>query len=109
MKNFITFIIVLFSSFAVASIQVTGRVVDRDNSQPLIGANVIMVQNNTLNGTATDSLGQYIITNINLGKYELIVSYIGYDTYTEEIIINQETPDNYKLDIGLAQSSLIMD
>ena len=81
MKNFITFIIVLSSSLAVASIKITGSVVDKDNNKPLIGANVIMVQNNTLNGTATDSLGHYVISNISLGKYELIVSYIGYDTY----------------------------
>ena len=77
MKNFITFIIVLSSSLAVASIKITGSVVDKDNNKPLIGANVIMVQNNTLNGTATDSLGHYVISNISLGKYALIVSYIG--------------------------------
>ena len=105
----IPLLIVLLFSVALASVKLTGNILDKDNNKLLIGANVILVQDDKINGTATDGLGNYVISNINLGKYDLIISYIGYDTYKKEIIINQKTPKEYKLDIALTQSSLIID
>ena len=109
MNSSIPLLIVLLSSHALASVSLAGNIVDKDNNNLLIGANVILVQDDKINGTAADELGNFIISNINLGKYDLIVSYIGYDTYKKEIIINQKTPKEYKLDIALTQSSLIID
>ena len=87
MKNIISFLIVLLSSLLMASVNITGNIVDKDSNEPLIGANIVVVQDDNQNGTATDELGNYVISNISLGKYYLIVSYIGYDTYKKEIII----------------------
>ena len=56
----------------MASVRMNGQIVDKDSNKPLIGVNVIMVQNDYLNGTATDSLGHYVIPNISFGKYELL-------------------------------------
>ena len=109
MNSSIPLLIVLLSSLSMASVNLIGTIVNKDNNHLLIGANVILVQDDKINGTATDGLGNYVISNINLGKYDLIVSYIGYDTYKKEIIINQKTPEKYKLDIALTQSSLIID
>ena len=92
MKSATPFLILLLYSHAIASVSLIGHIMDKDNNNLLIGANVILVQDEKINGTATDGFGNYVITNINLGKYDLIISYIGYDTYKKEIIINQKTP-----------------
>ena len=76
MKSSIPFLITLLCSFALASINLTGHIMDKDNKNMLIGANVILMQDDKINGTATDGLGNYVISNINLGKYDLIVSYL---------------------------------
>ena len=76
----ILLLIILLSSLSMASVNLVGTIVDKDNKNLLIGANVILVQDDKINGTATDGLGNYVISNINLGKYDLIISYIGYDT-----------------------------
>ena len=103
MKSAIPLLFVLLPSLAMTSINIRGQISDKDSNEPLIGANVVMVQDNNQNGTATDKFGNYAISNISLGKYNLIVSYIGYDTYKKEIIINQDTPKKYKLNLALTQ------
>ena len=65
MKNFIPLSLVLLSSLVLASVNLTGNIMDKDNNEPLIGANVILVQGDKINGTATDGLGNYVISNIN--------------------------------------------
>ena len=74
MKSSIPLLIVLLSSHAIASVSLIGHIIDKDNNNLLIGANVILVQDDKINGTATDELGNFIISNINLGKYDLIIS-----------------------------------
>ena len=74
MNSSIPLLIVLLSSLSMASVNLIGTIVNKDNNNLLIGANVILVQDDKINGTATDELGNFIISNINLGKYDLIIS-----------------------------------
>ena len=64
MKSSIPLLIVFLSSYALASVSLIGRIVDKDNNNLLIGANVILVQDDKINGSATDELGNFIISNI---------------------------------------------
>jgi len=90
-------------------INLSGTVVDSENKYPLIGANIILFQSDKQIGTATDEFGNYLISNINFGKYDLIVSYIGYDDYKQEIVFNSNTDEKLRLDIALKLSSLFID
>lgn len=58
-----------------------GKVTDLTNGEPLIGANVIIV--GTSFGAATDVKGEYSISNLTPGTYEVKASYIGYQTITQ--------------------------
>ena len=60
---------------------ISGQV--QDLSEPLPGANVFLV--GTSMGATTDSLGQYIISQVPVGKYTISVGYIGYETSTLEV------------------------
>lgn len=60
--------------------QITGRVSDAETKEYLPGANVIL--KGTRFGAATDRNGFYRISNVPPATYELVVSYIGYQSIT---------------------------
>lgn len=57
---------------------IAGIVVDQENGETLIGANVLI--EGTAIGATTDLDGQFTIPNMDVGTYNLTVSYIGYNT-----------------------------
>ncbi len=75
---------------AVASAQVTGKVVD-ETSQALPGVNV--VEKGTTNGSATDAEGNYKI-NVGAGA-TLIFTFVGYAT--QEVAVGSQTTINIQL------------
>lgn len=58
--------------------KVSGRVVDFENGDPLVGATVSI--EDQLYSTITDSLGFYELNNIPQGVFTLLISYAGYET-----------------------------
>jgi len=68
------FTLPLFAQTGVGKLN--GKVIDADTKEPLIGANVIIL--NTGMGAATDLDGNYFILNITPGTYSVKVSYVGY-------------------------------
>ena len=57
MKSSIVFLILVFFSLSLASVNITGRVLDKKNYTPLLGANVVMVQGDNQKGSATENMG----------------------------------------------------
>ena len=68
----------------------------------MFGANVFIQE--TGNGMSTDRNGYYVIQNINPGNYNLIVSYIGYNTSKKEINVTQN--ESIKMDLSLEVEAL---
>jgi hypothetical protein len=62
--------------------RITGRIIDQETNQPLVGVNVLLV--GTTLGAATDLQGYYYIINIPPGTYTLRASMIGYATQIVE-------------------------
>lgn len=56
--------------------KLAGKILDADTKEPLIGANIVIL--NTDLGAATNVEGEYFILNINPGTYTVKVSYVGY-------------------------------
>ena len=75
-------VISLFISLSVFAQQPTqsirGTVIDNASNSPLPYV-TIAIQNST-NGTITDSLGNFTLPNITVGRYDIHVSMIGYET-----------------------------
>ena len=83
-----------------------GEVIDSETQQPIIGANIVLVNSNM--GTATDFNGEFSIYNVPTGSYSIFISMIGYESITRtnvNINSNRTTP----LKINLYQTSLIGD
>ncbi|MBU0560409.1 MAG: TonB-dependent receptor [Bacteroidetes bacterium] len=84
MKKLITFSIFVFllaflsgTMFAqVGTGKLAGKIVDAETGEPLIGANVVIM--NTSLGAAADLDGEYFILNITPGTYDIQLSFVGY-------------------------------
>ena len=84
------------------SATVQGIIRDKRTKEPLIGANVML--KGTSLGSSTDENGFYLIQDVGLGKYSLIVSYIGYEDFEEEISVKSKS--SIELDFLLIPQAL---
>lgn len=84
----ITIISLLSCSEALAQKKGTirGNVFDQVNGQPISFSTVKIANSNI--GTTTDIDGFFTISNVNYGKYQLITSYLGYDSLVTEVELN---------------------
>ena len=78
--------------------QVTGRVLDASNGEPVIGAGVVASNGG---GTVTDYDGNYVISVT--GSAKLTFSSIGYKSVTEEV------GDRARIDVKLQPDNLLLD
>lgn len=81
-----------------------GTIKDASNSDPLIGAFVII--DGTSFGVATDIDGKFSINNIPSGDYVLKISYIGYDD--KDLPLSLGNGENRKIDILLNYSGVLL-
>jgi len=68
----------LFSQIPTQNIR--GKVVDGTNGTALVGAYICLPDTEPLRGATTDESGIYRLTDIPVGRYQLEVSYLGYET-----------------------------
>ncbi|HET6528706.1 MAG TPA: carboxypeptidase-like regulatory domain-containing protein, partial [Balneolaceae bacterium] len=67
----------------------TGTVTDASTGEPLPGVNIFIPE--VQRGAATNAQGEYTIEGLEFGTYELRASFIGYETYRAQIMIDEET------------------
>ena len=85
-------------SFAGNTGKISGRITDKANGEPLIGANVF-IQSLKI-GASSDANGDYFILNVPPGTYTLTVSMIGYEKINKTnimIIVDRTTTQNFSL------------
>lgn len=69
--------LVLLASVAVAQTgSISGTILDDDDVEALIGANVVIKGTST--GTITDIDGSFLIENVPAGNQTLVITYVGY-------------------------------
>ncbi len=68
---------------------VRGVVVDKSSQTPLPGANIILQNSDPLNGTVTDLNGNFMLTGVRVGRQNLKISFVGYQTLElNELIVS---------------------
>ena len=83
-------LIILFSAFTLhgaTNSAVKGWVFDAQTGESLPGANISIL--NTSLGAATDLEGKYIISQIPPGLYTLRVTYIGYESFEDTVLVKE--------------------
>ncbi|MBA4300286.1 MAG: TonB-dependent receptor [Cyclobacterium sp.] len=80
MKKLVFGLVLYFAAVSVwAQNSLSGRVVDTQSGEPLIGASVWT--ENLGKGAVTDETGKFIISKLPDGEVELRVSYLGFETF----------------------------
>ncbi|MFZ1525979.1 MAG: TonB-dependent receptor [Saprospiraceae bacterium] len=84
-------LLLLYSGFVLRSQSGTlrGHVYDAQSGSPLISANLQLMDTNT--GTITDVNGFYFFTNVPPGDYNLVATYVGYDSISVPVKISPNT------------------
>ena len=110
MKAMIMFIsMLLVQSMAMASNRISGRVVDGNDTSPLIGATVVLSDDSgkQVTGVTTDTDGRFELKEVTTGNYTLQCSYVGYDTF---IMVLKQLERNTDLgEIRLKPASEMLD
>ncbi|WP_215225389.1 TonB-dependent receptor [Echinicola shivajiensis] len=99
-RVFLTTLCMLVGLCAMAQNRVAGHVADVETGEELIGANVVLEE--TGRGSTSDLEGNFSIANVPAGNYKLRVSFVGYETFVQDI----QAPVN-GLKIQLERNSLL--
>jgi hypothetical protein len=103
--------LILFCSQQVAAQPtqtIRGRVVDEESQVPLLAANVIILEAGPITGVITDETGSFTIEDVPVGRYTILVSYLGYKSFImREVLVG--TGKEVFLDVGLKELLLEME
>jgi hypothetical protein len=98
---FILSLFVSFISFSQKSIK--GQVVNAVSGEPLSGSSVFI--NGSSIGTVADNKGRFELNNIPPGRYELVVSLVGYETNVFGFT-SEQLPLNLKIEMKVKVKEL---
>lgn len=107
----LTFLVSLLAMFAISSkaqspIQtVKGRVIEKESKAPIVGVMVVVLQNGVPSalGAITDMDGYYKILKVPVGKHDIRIKLLGFETITlhdiivgsgKEVILNVEMEES---------------
>ncbi|MDX1685005.1 MAG: outer membrane beta-barrel family protein [Saprospiraceae bacterium] len=101
-KSFLTSLVLVFSStFLVAqNTDLRGVVID-SSSVPMVSATVVLIEplDSTMIAYAlTNEKGQFTLTNIPAGTYGLQITYIGYGTFRQKVVVSGSVSEQ---DLGI--------
>jgi iron complex outermembrane receptor protein len=86
MKNlFLLLTFLLVTSYSYAQNMLTGKVLDADTGEPLIGASVWTQE--VGRGAVTDAAGKFELSKLPNGEIALRISYVGYESHFETLEI----------------------
>lgn len=90
---------------------ITGKVMDEDTSEPLIGATILV--KGTTTGTITDLDGSFTLQGIDAGAQTIVISFIGYQEIEKDVDVSNGQATNLGMiavpssSIGLAEVQVI--
>lgn len=113
MKKIFFGLVILFSVLSNSFSQdikgtIQGEIVDINSESAIPFANIAIVESDINIGTVSDKNGKFQLNNIPVGRYQIQVSYIGYETLVlNDILVS--SINNQSLKIRLKETSYSMD
>lgn len=102
----IIFLLCFISAYGQNTGKLTGKIIDAADNEPLIGVNILL--KGTYYGAASDVNGNFTISGITPGNYNISVSFIGYKTM-EFTGYKIEAGKTTELNVQMNQTSLTLD
>jgi len=99
MKNYFFWLLIvlcfnLFSVNAQEKYTIRGTISEEKSNETLIGVNIIFPEIQV--GATTNEYGFYSIT-LPEGTYKIIISYLGFTTFSETITLSENMTKNFSL------------
>ena len=88
------FLLLTISSFSQDRFTLSGTITDNKNNETLIGVNVYIPEIKSV--AITNEYGFYSIT-LPQGNYTMQISYVGFQTITEKVVLLENTKINFSL------------
>ena len=88
MKLTVFFFLLTLTAYAQNSLR--GQVINDADEQPVPFCSVFLA--NTTKGTTADSTGQFVLANVPAGRFELVVSSVGFETRATPLGNEQSSP-----------------
>jgi len=85
MPRYLSFFLLLLPVWCFSQVNISGRVLSQIDTKPVANASVFLSNASVGNQTGND--GTFILHNARPGKYQLVISIIGFDTYTQDITV----------------------
>lgn len=87
---------------------VKGAVVDSTESLPLQSATVVLtkIADSTKRAFSTNELGQFRISGVLNGNYHLQVSFVGFKTFSKQLVVQDESMDLGIISLAMDATSL---
>ena len=92
-KIFLVFLVSLISFSLFAFQTIRGKIVDAGSKAPLDYVNVALFKENSEEpsvGVITDDKGNFLLPNVQKGKYFLRISFVGYNTVNIPLILSDK-------------------
>lgn len=85
---------------AVAQHNMSGKVVNRINGEPLPGANILLSEPSK--ATISDVDGNFTIDGLPAGQYQVTVTYVGFKNFTQTVAVPQQSQLRILLEENIA-------
>ena len=113
---FLTLIVLFITVWAGTTGKITGTVIDKDTGEPIIAANVELLNATTgeiVNGTSTGLDGDFLFLDISPGMYDIRASAVGYTPMMKKNVIvysDKTTTVDFKLQAtAIAGSTIVVE
>ena len=107
MRLLLSFLVCKFVVFQVfADGQISGEVSSKDTGRSMAGA-IVSIDELSLE-TTVDSDGEFSFDDVPSGKYELKVKYLGFETFTQEISIEDDETTSLTVELSDTIESMVV-
>lgn len=107
MRALLFCLLVLVPAMVLSQTSIEGTITDLESGEPIIYGTVAIYNNGVLiTGTETDDNGNYVISNVDPGTYDVNTSYVGYQPKTIEGVILL-AGKNTRLDIEISSGTVL--
>lgn len=95
MKHIIVVILIFTAQLNAQGLYINGKVSDAITGNNLSSANVILyhLPDSTIQGTSTNSKGNFKLQSIKKGNYSLVIKYLGYKSYSIQLVVTNKSID----------------
>ena len=86
--------------------KISGKLIDEQSGKPIEYGNIVLYRfrdSSMVTGTISNSQGNFVLDNVNVGRYFVKISFIGFETKVIDSVLI--TPRNTEVDLGTIRLS----